>query len=55
MTASTRLIDIIYVSNQVNIVDHFTKTLAKVLHRERVKLLGLDTGQGGTSCVNKKL
>src|ERR1700754_641511 len=42
-----RFIDVIYISNQSNIADLFTKALAKNLHHQWVKLLGLDTGQGG--------
>ena len=42
-------VDIIYISNQSNIADLFTKALTKVLHQSWVKLLQLDVGQVGVS------
>ena len=38
-------INVIYISNQSNIADLFTKALTKVLHQKWVKFLRLDAGQ----------
>jgi hypothetical protein len=42
-----RLIDIVHASNKENITDLFNKPLHCILHSHWVKMLRLDTGQGG--------
>jgi hypothetical protein len=44
-----RLVNVVYVSNQENTADLFTKPLGRILHSRWVEMLGLGVGQGGVS------
>lgn len=43
------LINVMYISNQHNIADLFTKPLHQTLHQHWTTMLGLDASQGGVS------